>query len=225
MKSGIRSGVQAGGSIVINSSVAALLGAPDFTPCMYLLVATSKETDLLMLTSPFIFSIDIASKWGARGVGLAAAVELAPLNIRVNNVHPSLVKTPLLDACWTPEQAKEIESSIGLRRAAEPIEIANGKFHSYLSFCRQTADSSLRVLQSFFFWPPTKAVTWLQLPLACMAVTLFKCVPPSNRHKISSRVAMSSNALSHPPDIPSKSSHTAVARSHMFRRTKSSCLN
>lgn len=37
-----------------------------------------------------------ASKWGLRGVTRTAALELAPLGIRVNSVHPGTILTPML---------------------------------------------------------------------------------------------------------------------------------
>ena len=38
-----------------------------------------------------------ASKWAVRGMTKAAAIELAPLGIRVNSIHPGTVDTPLFD--------------------------------------------------------------------------------------------------------------------------------
>ncbi|MET9215117.1 MULTISPECIES: glucose 1-dehydrogenase [unclassified Nocardia] len=39
----------------------------------------------------------VASKWAVRGLSKSAALELAPHNIRVNSLHPGLIRTPMTE--------------------------------------------------------------------------------------------------------------------------------
>lgn len=59
-----------GGSIINVSSIEGLRGAPGVHPY-------------------------VASKWAVRGLAKSAALELAPLNIRVNSIHPGFIRTPM----------------------------------------------------------------------------------------------------------------------------------
>ncbi|CAN3128034.1 glucose 1-dehydrogenase [Mycobacterium sp. smrl_JER01] len=60
-----------------------------------------------------------ASKFAVRGLTKSTALELGPFGIRVNSVHPGLVKTPMAD--WVPEDI--FQSALG--RIAQPHEVSN----------------------------------------------------------------------------------------------------
>ena len=82
-----------------------------------------------LVGSPRIISY-IASKWAVRGMTKAAAMELAPRNIRVNSVHPGYVHTLL--ASQPGQDRAPIEAVIDLhtrrfapmQRTGTPSEIA-----------------------------------------------------------------------------------------------------
>ncbi|ANI38896.1 3-alpha-hydroxysteroid dehydrogenase [Mycolicibacterium vaccae 95051] len=60
-----------------------------------------------------------ATKFAVRGLTKSTALELGPFGIRVNSVHPGLVKTPMAD--WVPEDI--FQSALG--RIAQPHEVSN----------------------------------------------------------------------------------------------------
>jgi NAD(P)-dependent dehydrogenase (short-subunit alcohol dehydrogenase family) len=70
-----------------------------------------------------------ASKGALKALTTAAAVELAPRNIRVNAVAPGMTRTPLFDS-WVNAQADPAETEravvadIPLRRLADPRDVA-----------------------------------------------------------------------------------------------------
>ncbi len=102
MKSVIESMKRAGGGSIINlSSIAGLVG-----------VAMS-----------FAYT---ASKFAVRGMSKAAAVELAPYNIRINSVHPGVIRTHMNVS--TPEVEKfttAVAVSMPAGRMGDPDEVAN----------------------------------------------------------------------------------------------------
>src|SRR5690606_7593278 len=68
----------------------------------------------------------VASKFAVRGMAKSAAIELAPLNIRVNSVHPGPIRTPMLLS--SPNARNGIspaQIAIPASRAGEPEEVAN----------------------------------------------------------------------------------------------------
>lgn len=60
----------------------------------------------------------VASKFGVRGLTKSAAQELAPHNVRVNSIHPGMIRTPMIDGI--PEDLLQIP----LGRPGEPDEVS-----------------------------------------------------------------------------------------------------
>lgn len=60
----------------------------------------------------------VASKWAIRGLTKSAALELAPNNIRVNSLHPGMVRTPM-----TAHMPDDLVSA-PMGRIADPVEVS-----------------------------------------------------------------------------------------------------
>lgn len=61
----------------------------------------------------------VASKWGLRGLTKSVAMELAPHGIRVNSLHPGLIRTPITEGI--PDDLIPIP----LGRPGQPEEVAS----------------------------------------------------------------------------------------------------
>ncbi|NLR31715.1 SDR family NAD(P)-dependent oxidoreductase [Levilactobacillus tujiorum] len=66
----------------------------------------------------------VSSKWAVRGMSKGAALEFSKYGVRVNSVHPGVIKTPILDTT-SEESLKATESAIPMGRVGRPDELAN----------------------------------------------------------------------------------------------------
>lgn len=106
MRSAIRPMIASGGGSIINiSSIDGLIGMNNLTSY-------------------------IASKWAVRGMTKTAAMELGPVGIRVNSIHPGFIRTHMGSSeVMTPEEVHEHLEEYSVRmapmgRAGGPEEIS-----------------------------------------------------------------------------------------------------
>jgi glucose 1-dehydrogenase len=72
------------------------------------------------------FAAYCASKGALQMVMRNLAVELAPFNIRINNVAPGAIRTPInADLLGKPELISAVQNNISLHRFGEPEDVAN----------------------------------------------------------------------------------------------------
>lgn len=67
-----------------------------------------------------------ASKGGLRSITRTLALELAPKGVRINNIAPGMIVTPMTaDRTEDPQKLEESRQRIPMRRPGEPQEVAN----------------------------------------------------------------------------------------------------
>ncbi|EIJ37566.1 dehydrogenase of unknown specificity [Galbibacter orientalis DSM 19592] len=86
-----------GGSIINISSIAGIVAIPGSNPGY------------------------ASSKGGSRLITKTAAIEFAKDNIRINSVHPGVIKTPMIDGL--DELLEAVSAAIPMGRTAEPEEV------------------------------------------------------------------------------------------------------
>lgn len=65
------------------------------------------------------------TKFAVRGMSKAAAINLAPMGIRVNSVHPGVIATPMVVQEDTKAAVEAFSKHIPLKRVAQPEEVSN----------------------------------------------------------------------------------------------------
>ena len=63
-----------------------------------------------------------ATKWAVRGLTKSAALEFAEFGIRVNSVHPGLIKTRMMDEI--DQSSEELDARVPIGRQGNPNEVA-----------------------------------------------------------------------------------------------------
>ena len=67
-----------------------------------------------------------AAKGGLRNITRTLAFELAPQGVRINNIAPGMIATPMNEETMAdPEALKQAVSQIPMRRPGQPQEVAN----------------------------------------------------------------------------------------------------
>ncbi len=90
-----------------------------------------------------------ASKHAVTGMTKGAAVELGPYKIRVNSIHPGIIKSPMADQADVVEYLEQLEKDIPLRRRAEVGEVTEvviflaSDVSSYLNGTQVVVDGGL----------------------------------------------------------------------------------
>ena len=93
----------------------ALLGIQAVTPVMPRGGSIVNVGSVAALTAHYTVAYT-TSKWALRGLSRVASMELGPLGIRVNTIHPGYIETPMTASA----PPAFLEASIRLRRSGDP---------------------------------------------------------------------------------------------------------
>ena len=66
-----------------------------------------------------------ASKFAVRGMTKVAALEYGEYGVRINSIHPGVIRTPMTIKGHILDNSEEVANSIPLRRVSEPEEVTN----------------------------------------------------------------------------------------------------
>lgn len=86
-----------------------------------------------------------ASKAGVNGFIRSAALELAPLGVRVNGVEPGMIRTPAMDNLGDSELSARIASAVPLGRLGEPEDIAGAMLFLASDYARYITGQTIIV--------------------------------------------------------------------------------
>jgi 3alpha(or 20beta)-hydroxysteroid dehydrogenase len=91
----------------------------------------------------------VTSKFALRGMTKTAALELANSGIRVNSIHPGVIRTPMVMNDSMADLIDQVTADIPMHRIGEPLEIAQlalflaSDESSYCTGAEFTADGGL----------------------------------------------------------------------------------
>jgi len=85
------------------------------------IINISSNAGLLGLPSAGAY---VASKWGVRGLSKTAALDLGPIGVRVNSVHPGGIHTPMTDFGGAAGESNWAKA-LPVGRMGQPDEVAN----------------------------------------------------------------------------------------------------
>lgn len=126
-----------GGFLGIKAVIAAMQGRGGGS-----IVNISSGAGLRGMPSMFAYS---TTKWAIRGMTRSAALDLAPLNIRVNSVHPGIINTAMLHDHNSREVVEQLKALTPLGVIGEPENIAEAVAYLASSAARFVTGSELVV--------------------------------------------------------------------------------